>query len=80
MMTELLRASTNYARCFRRQRRCACRHIGLLRDHDQQTHNLVVQKPRLLVHPPNHPHATRQNRSPDASSIIRAPEPAAKSP
>ena len=80
MMTALLPDSTNDARCFRRHRRCTCRHVELLRDHDQHTHNLLVQNPRLLVHAPNHPHATRQNRSPAASFITRAPELVANSP
>jgi hypothetical protein len=34
MMTPLLRDSI-CARCFRRHRRCTCRHVGLLRHHDQ---------------------------------------------
>jgi hypothetical protein len=46
MMTALLRDSTNCARCFRRHRRCTCRHVGSLRNHDQNTQNLLVQKPR----------------------------------
>jgi hypothetical protein len=46
MITELLRDSPNCARCFRRHRRCACRHVGWLRNHDQNTQNLVVQNSR----------------------------------
>src|ERR1700730_8918252 len=30
----------------RRQRRCSCRHVGLLRNHDQKTQNLAVQNSR----------------------------------
>jgi hypothetical protein len=46
MMTTLLRDSTNYVLVLRRQRQCSCRHAGLLRNHDQNTQNLVAQNRR----------------------------------
>jgi hypothetical protein len=33
----------------RRQRQCSCRHVGLLRNRDQKTQNLVVQNPHCSL-------------------------------
>ncbi len=80
MMTALLRDSTNYARCFRRHRRCTCRHAGLLHHHEQNTQNLVVQNSRHSFTLPIIPTLRGKIGLPRPRFIIRPPEPAAKSP